>query len=96
MSSTASRSAGRTWNSRAAAGSTRTIPSFGANRRVLAQPQGRFHMAGDQLTYWTGWQEGALVERARGRQAIDRQDARCGPGAASRLLNKSFFEAVGG
>ena len=36
--------------------------AFGPAVKVLQQPQmGRFHMAGDQITYWSGWQEGALI-----------------------------------
>ena len=36
-------------------------PNFGANSEILARPQGRFHMAGDQLTFVSGWQEGAVI-----------------------------------
>ena len=36
-------------------------PNFGTNSAILAQPQGRFHMAGDQLTFVSGWQEGAVL-----------------------------------
>ena len=35
--------------------------TFGTISAVLAEPQGRFHMAGDQITFLSGWQEGALV-----------------------------------
>ena len=35
-------------------------PAFGDNARVLSQPQGRFMLAGDQITFWSGWQEGAV------------------------------------
>ena len=48
-------------------------PAFGDNARVLAQPQGRFMMAGDQITYWSGWQEGALISAWEAVRAIDKQ-----------------------
>jgi monoamine oxidase len=48
-------------------------PAFGANAQVLATPQGRFVMAGDQITFWSGWQEGALVSAWEAVRAIDRQ-----------------------
>jgi monoamine oxidase len=48
-------------------------PTFGANAQVLMQPQGRFHMAGDQITYWSGWQEGALLSAWDAVKWIDRQ-----------------------
>ena len=35
--------------------------SFGPLIEVLAQPQGRLHLAGDQVTWWSGWQEGAIL-----------------------------------
>ena len=47
--------------------------SFGANAQVLATPQGRFHMAGDQITYWSGWQEGAVISAWEAVKSIDRQ-----------------------
>jgi monoamine oxidase len=34
---------------------------FGPLIEILAQPQGRLHPAGDQVTWWTGWQEGAVI-----------------------------------
>ncbi len=34
---------------------------FRPNAEILGTPQGRFHMAGDQLTFLSGWQEGALL-----------------------------------
>lgn len=46
--------------------------AFGAIAQALARPQGRFHMAGDQLTYWSGWQEGALLSAFEAVKAIDR------------------------
>jgi monoamine oxidase len=48
-------------------------PEFGTHARVLSQPQGRFHMAGDQLTYWSGWQEGALISALAAVHWIDRE-----------------------
>lgn len=35
--------------------------TFGPLIEKLAKPQGRLHLAGDQLTWWTGWQEGAVI-----------------------------------
>jgi monoamine oxidase len=49
-------------------------PEFGPNAQVLMQPQGRFHMAGDQVTFWTGWQEGALLSALDAVKSIDRQN----------------------
>jgi monoamine oxidase len=48
-------------------------PSFAQQAQVLAKPQARFHMAGDQLTFWSGWQEGAVLSALAAMQAIDRQ-----------------------
>jgi monoamine oxidase len=48
-------------------------PSFGKHAQILSQPQGRFVMAGDQLTYWSGWQEGAIMSAIEAVKAIDRQ-----------------------
>ena len=48
-------------------------PRFEANARALIAPQGRFIMAGDQLTYWSGWQEGAIIAAWNAVTAIDRQ-----------------------
>jgi monoamine oxidase len=50
-----------------------TNPVFGANAEILATPQGRFHMAGDQVTFWTGWQEGAIISAWEAVKSIDRQ-----------------------
>jgi len=47
-------------------------PSFGANSAVLAEPQGRFHMAGDHITFLSGWQEGAVVAAQHAVGNIDR------------------------
>jgi len=40
---------------------------------VLSEPQGRFHLAGDQITFLSGWQEGALVAAHHAVTNIDRQ-----------------------
>lgn len=48
-------------------------PTFAANAPVLAAPQGRLHIAGDQITYWSGWQEGAIISAWAAVTAIDRQ-----------------------
>ena len=48
-------------------------PNFGANSKVLSEPQGRFHLAGDQITFLSGWQEGALVAAHHAVTNIDRQ-----------------------
>ena len=50
-----------------------TQPEFGENAEVLAAPQGRFHMAGDQVTFWSGWQEGAIISAWEAMKSIDRQ-----------------------
>jgi monoamine oxidase len=47
-------------------------PDFQQHAEVLAQPQGRFHVAGDQITYWSGWQEGAILAAWHALNAIDR------------------------
>jgi monoamine oxidase len=49
-------------------------PQFGANAQVLSKPQGRFHFAGDQVTFWTGWQEGAVIAAHMAVQSIDQQN----------------------
>jgi monoamine oxidase len=46
---------------------------FAPHALTLATPQGRFHMAGDQITYWSGWQEGALISALAAVKSIDRQ-----------------------
>jgi len=48
-------------------------PQFGANAQVLAEPQGRFCFAGDYVTFWSGWQEGAVLAAWNAVKAIDRQ-----------------------
>jgi monoamine oxidase len=48
-------------------------PTFGAISALLAEPQGRFHMAGDQITFLSGWQEGALVAAHHAVINISRQ-----------------------
>jgi monoamine oxidase len=47
--------------------------TFQAHAKVLATPQGRFHMAGDQITWWSGWQEGAIISAWEAVKSIDRQ-----------------------
>jgi len=47
--------------------------NFATPAQLLSQPQGRFQMAGDQLTYWSGWQEGAIISAFAAVKAIDRQ-----------------------
>jgi monoamine oxidase len=47
--------------------------TFELPAKVLMEPQGRFHMAGDQITYWSGWQEGALISALAAVKSIDRQ-----------------------
>jgi monoamine oxidase len=47
-------------------------PGFGTPAQALAAPQGRFLMAGDQLTYWSGWQEGSVISALEAVKAIDR------------------------
>jgi len=47
-------------------------PNFQANAEVLSTPQGRFHMAGDQITFWSGWQEGAILSAWETLKSIDR------------------------
>jgi monoamine oxidase len=48
-------------------------PAFAANALVLATPQGRFHVAGDQVTDYAGWQEGAIISAWDAVRSIDRQ-----------------------
>jgi monoamine oxidase len=50
-----------------------TAPAFKAAAETLIAPQGRFQMAGDQVTYWSGWQEGALISALNAVAGIDRQ-----------------------
>jgi monoamine oxidase len=50
-----------------------TDPRFQANAEVLAKPQGRFYFAGDQVTWWTGWQEGAVIAAWSAVQSISQQ-----------------------
>lgn len=47
-------------------------PRFEAPVKVLAQPQGRFILAGDHVTFWTGWQEGAILGAWHAVTSIDR------------------------
>ena len=53
--------------------SDETDPAFGDNAELLATPQGRFHQAGDQITFWSGWQEGAIISAWEAVKSIDRQ-----------------------
>lgn len=53
-------------------------PGYKAPAEILARPQGRFVMAGDQLTFWSGWQEGALISALAAVQEIDRQAGTAG------------------
>jgi monoamine oxidase len=55
-------------------------PDFQANAELLAKPQGRFLMAGDQITYWSGWQEGAILAAWHAVTAIDRHGRPSGGG----------------
>jgi monoamine oxidase len=48
-------------------------PGFPEPARALSAPQGRFHMAGDQITWWSGWQEGAVISAWEAVKSIDRQ-----------------------
>jgi monoamine oxidase len=48
-------------------------PAFGENAEILSKPRGRFQIAGDQVTFWSGWQEGALISAWEAVKAIDRQ-----------------------
>ena len=47
-------------------------PGFAEPARTLSSPQGRFHMAGDQITWWSGWQEGAIISAWEAVKSIDR------------------------
>jgi len=49
-----------------------TDPGFEAPAKVLSQPQGRLVLAGDQITFLSGWQEGALLSAQAAVAAIDR------------------------
>jgi monoamine oxidase len=39
---------------------------------ILSAPQGRLQIAGDQVTFWSGWQEGAVISAWDAVGAIDR------------------------
>jgi len=58
------------WISRAWLGNE-SDPAFPLHAVVLATPQGRFRVAGDQVTYYAGWQEGGRDQRL-GRGQVDR------------------------
>lgn len=49
-----------------------TNPNFGRNAGILAGVQARFKIAGDQITFLSGWQEGAVLAAWEAVQAIDR------------------------
>ena len=49
-----------------------TDPGFVEPALLLTAPQGRFHMAGDQITWWSGWQEGAIISAWEAIKSIDR------------------------
>jgi monoamine oxidase len=53
--------------------SDETQPEFGPNAEILATPRWRFHQAGDQITFWSGWQEGAIISAWEAVKSIDRQ-----------------------
>ena len=48
-------------------------PEYEANAVTLLKPQGRFLMAGDQLSFLSGWQEGALLSALNAVTEIDKQ-----------------------
>jgi len=48
-------------------------PDFGPSAEALLKPQGRFLMAGDQLSHLSGWQEGAILAALNAVTEIDRQ-----------------------
>jgi monoamine oxidase len=54
-------------------------PAFAAPARTLSEPQGRFHMAGDQITFWSGWQEGAVLSAQAAVASIDRMSRTAPP-----------------
>jgi monoamine oxidase len=39
---------------------------------ILSTPHGRLLIAGDQITFWSGWQEGAVISAWDAVNAIDR------------------------
>jgi monoamine oxidase len=39
---------------------------------ILREPHGRLMIAGDQVTFWSGWQEGAVLSAWDAIGAIDR------------------------
>jgi len=47
--------------------------SFGGLVQILSQPQGRLYLAGDQMTFWSGWQEGAVLSAHAVVDAIHKQ-----------------------
>ena len=47
-------------------------PGFQRPAEILARPHGRLLIAGDQVTFWSGWQEGAVLSAWDAVKAIDR------------------------
>ena len=45
---------------------------FPGPARILREPHGRLMIAGDQVTFWSGWQEGAVLSAWDAVGAIDR------------------------
>jgi monoamine oxidase len=48
-------------------------PGFEGPAEILSAPHGRLQIAGDQVTFWSGWQEGAVLSALDAVKAIDRQ-----------------------
>jgi monoamine oxidase len=46
-------------------------PTYEAGYRVLLEPDGPIHLAGEHLSYLTGWQEGAVLSAHAAVSAID-------------------------
>jgi monoamine oxidase len=47
-------------------------PKFQRPAEILSAPHGRLQIAGDQVTFWSGWQEGAVLSALDAVNAIDR------------------------
>ena len=60
--------------------------------RCWPQPQGRFHMAGDQVTWWSGWQEGAILSAWEAVKSIDRHDESALNWVVCRIIKNSVGE----
>jgi monoamine oxidase len=41
--------------------------------KILAQPEGRIHFAGEHTSHWTGWMQGALDSARRVVREINEQ-----------------------